>query len=126
MAADDQVTQPGFRNEIQGNKKSYYDQMLKVQAAQISTIYESKEAAVGVVADANIRAQAGFGTLFDTVKIAYRVIIRTDQDVLIRVNSVTNDQITINANVAYDASFLETTSIFITTTVGTNVKVILA
>lgn len=126
MADGDQVPQPGFRNEIQGNKKSYYDQMLKVQAAQISTIYESKEAAVGVLANVNIRTQAGFGTLFDTVKIAYKTIIRSDTDITVRFNSSTNDPITVESNIILEVSWLEATSIFITTTGATNLKIILA
>lgn len=126
MADNDKTTQPGWLNPIQGNKRDVAGQAELAHAVSIGTIYESKEAASGIVSNVNIRTITGFTTMFDTVKIAYRVVIRTDAAITIRFNSATNDPITIAANTSFDCNFLEVTSIFVTAAGSAALKVLIA
>jgi hypothetical protein len=118
--------QPGFMNDIQGNKTSYHDQMIKTQAATISTVYASSEGATGIITAVDLTSVAGFTTLFSTIKVAYHCIIRTDKDIIVRFNLATNDPITIPANTSFDCRFLEIASIFVTAAASASLKVILA
>ena len=123
---DTPQTNPGWFEAIQGNKRGTDDQWKKVLAARVSTVYESKEGSVGVVSNVDLSAQSGFTSLFSTVKIAYRVVIRPSQDIVVRFNDDANDPITVEAGTALDWDFVEVTSIFITTTATTAVRVALA
>lgn len=126
MADQTRTTAPGWLKPIQGNKQGDHDQSLKAMASSISTIYESKEGATGVVSNVNIRTIAGFTTLFDNVQIAYRVIIRTDVNITVRFNSNANDAITVEANTTFDFNALEVSSIFITAAGSAALKVIIS
>lgn len=126
MADNDKTAVPGWLKPIQGNKIDIFGDAVRAQAVSIGTIYESKEAASGIVSAVNIRTIAGFTTLFDTVKIAYRVVIRTDAAITVRFNSVSNDPVTIAANTSFDCNFLEVSSIFVTAASSAALKVIIA
>lgn len=126
MADNTRTTNPGWLNPIQGNKNGDHDQSLKTQASRISTVYASKESATGIVSNVDLTSIAAFSALFTVVKIGYRCIIRTNQDITIRFNASTNDAITVEANTAFDCDFLEFTSIYITAAASANLKVFIA
>lgn len=125
MADDILTMQKAWRNSIQSGKRDTHGEAERYLSTRVATVYESKEAASGVVSAVNIRTIAGFTTLFDTVKLAYRAIIRTDAAITIRFNAVGNDPISIAANDSLDCDFLEIESIFVTAAGSANLKVIL-
>ena len=126
MADDIRTTQPGWLNSIQGNKRDIFGQADLAHAVSVSTIYESKEGATGVVSNVNVRTIAGFTTLFDTVKIAYRMVIRTDAAITLRFNGSGNDAFTLAANTSLDLNCLEVTSIFVTAASSAALKIFIA
>ena len=90
------------------------------------TIYKSIEAASGTPSDAALTSITAFSALFSSIQgIANRVIIRTDSEILIRLNKVTNAQITISANEKFETDWIGISEIFITAT-NANLKIIVA
>ena len=124
MPDDTPVANPGWLKPIQGSKTDVHGQALKVMASKLNTVYESHEGATGILAAAT-NINTVFSTLFSTVKIAYRVIIRTDATITVRFNSATNHAITVDANTVFDADFVEVSSVFVTAAASANIKVIL-
>jgi hypothetical protein len=100
--------------------------------------YEWKSGTVniaGATADTNIRDIGAFNNLFDTVsnnqagiansKRAHRVIITSSGTLYVRLNSATNDKITVNATTPLDLDLI-CEAIFVTSGgVGVVVTVIL-
>jgi len=88
--------------------------------------YDSKEAAVGVVSDTDITSVSGFETLFENVKISKNTVIRTDADISIRLNAVTNASISVEAGERFETDWLNVSKIFVTAAGGANLKILVA
>jgi len=87
--------------------------------------YTSIEAATGVVADVDITSIAAFSALFDNVKVAKRVIIRTDVEITVGFNDTTFDLITIAAGERYENNWYQVAKIFITAASSSALKVLI-
>jgi hypothetical protein len=86
--------------------------------AEHSAPYEWKSASVTVAgADAAtaITASAGFTTLFATVKRAHRIRIETSGTAYFRLNSATNDIITVTATTPYEDLYCIVDKLFVST-----------
>jgi len=80
--------------------------------------YEWKSASVnvaGTAAATNIRTITGFTTLFDTVNRVAHIIVEASGTAYIRLNSASNDVITIGATTPFSDDYIVTESLFIST-----------
>lgn len=83
--------------------------------------YEWKSASVnvsGTSADTDITGISGFTTLFDTVPVAHRITVESSGTAYIRLNSATNDVITVTATTPYTDNFSVTTALYVSTNGG--------
>jgi hypothetical protein len=93
---------------------------------QPMSIYTSKEGSSGIITDTDITSVAAFAALFSTVGISKNTIIRTDAAITVRLNSVTNDAISLAANERFEIDWLNVAKIFITAAAAANLKIAVA
>lgn len=111
--------------EIQGKEGAgrIENEADKVTACRMKPVYESREYALGVVVNDSLKNNHAAFVLFSR---AHNLIVRTDQNITIRLNSVANDAISVTAaEGAISINIVEMTDVFITTTVATNIKILL-
>lgn len=80
--------------------------------------YEWKSASVtvdGTAATTDLTGISGFTTLFDTVPRAHRIRIEASATTYVRLNSSTNDKITITATTPYEDSYCVVDAIYVST-----------
>jgi len=102
------------------------NEMEKVLAALMSDEYENKEFVLPPAStDYDLKVNQ---TAFDTTKLprAHYISIRTDADISIKINSVSNDSISIGPGESpFQINKLEVSNIFLSSTPGANVKILL-
>jgi hypothetical protein len=79
--------------------------------------YEWKSAAITIAGsdgDTNIKDAGGITTLFNTVPEARRIVVESSGAAYIRVNSATNDKITLGATAPFEAD-MTVRSLFLST-----------
>lgn len=125
MADNVKTLNPGFLESVQPNKREVHQEASIVRASRLSTIYESLEANSGTWSNLDLSLQTNFTTLFNTVKIANRIILRVTVDVVIRFNTNSNGPITVENAIPFDFNAVQFDKIFITTTGTTAIKIII-
>jgi len=83
--------------------------------------YEWKSASVtvaGTAGDTDITGETGFTTLFDTVPRAHHIKVEASAAAYIRVNSATNDIITLGATTPYENHYGIIESLYVSTGAG--------
>lgn len=93
----------------------------------ICSKYNSKEGASGALADyTDITTVAAFASLFSGVGIALKLIIRTDSDIEVKLNSTSNDSITIATatDSPFELNWLAVSKVFVKCAGGANLKII--
>lgn len=89
---------------------------------QTFKVYDSAEwVSSGAVTDYDVSGQSN---LFNRVKNARYVAIRTDQPITIKLNDTTYPSITVNPNTPFEIG-QHTHHIYVTTTTTTNLKIVL-
>lgn len=95
----------------------------RVTASRVKPVYESKEFNIGAQTDYSVKVNE---SAFVKFARAHTVIIRTDQDITLKLNLDTNEAISLSRTErTVTLDIVELTDIFFTTTVATNIKIIL-
>jgi hypothetical protein len=112
--------------QIDGNANSgvLVNDAHNAMAADKKVVYESKEFAVGVVVNYDVKAGQ---SAFVLVPRAHNIVIRTSADITVRFNSAANDAVSISAAEGQLAwTHIEVTNIFITAPAGASIKIFLS
>lgn len=95
---------------------SLQDEMMRVAAGRVNTVYESWEASVGIVSNVALSAQSS-GALFVIVPVAHHLIIRVNQPgVTIRLNSPTGPVISLDPGIPFENRWVQITEVYVSTT----------
>lgn len=90
------------------------------------SVYNSIESTSGIITDTDITSVTAYSALFTNIGISNHTIIRTDKDITVRFNSVSNHAITILANTTLELDWLPIKSIFVTAAASAALKIVVA